>query len=364
MHARRLSLAATMALLTSTAISGTSHAAEKIQIGIGGEFVQYFGYAENDTNTGDFDGFDVYSDGVLEFAGETTLDNGLMFGVTVGLFTYTDTEDQIDDSYLYSEGNFGRVEIGDRDNAAALMHYAAPDVGFGVNDSDVSDWVVNLTGANEDSVFQSTYLYLGEDKATKISYFTPRIEGFQFGASFIPEFERNSNVQPSDDLYNSGMAFGMNYVNSFGDVELALSAGYLRADKPDNAATGIEDAEGYSFGGNIGYAGFTFGGSYADTQGNGSGGTDSAVSFDGRGFDVGAAYAFGDAQVSLSYYRGEVADSAAAGDSKHETIMLSGAYDLGPGVTATASIFRSKFEADNGADNEGWAAISGIVLSF
>lgn len=363
MHARRLSLAATMALLTST-ISGTSTAAEKLQVSIGGEFVQYFGYAENDTGTGDFDGFDIYSDGVLEFAGETTLDSGLTFGMTVGLFTYSDSEDQIDDSYLYSEGGFGRVEIGDRDNVAALLHYAAPDVGFGVNDSDISDWVVNLTGVDEDSAFQSTYLFLGEDKATKISYFTPRFEGVQFGASFIPEFERNSNAQPSDDLYNTGVAFGVNYVNSFGGVDLALSAGYLRADKPDNAATGIKDAEGYSFGGNIGYAGFTFGGSYADTRGNGSGGTDSAVSFDGRGFDIGAAYAFGDAQVSLSYYRGQVADSAAAGDSKHETIMLSGAYGLGPGVTATASVFRSKFEADTGADNEGWAAISGIVLEF
>jgi len=359
-------------LMASTALAGlalvvtppAAIAAEKLQIGVGGEMVEYFGYAQNDTDTGDFDGLDIYSDGVIEFAGETTLDNGLSFGATVGLNTLSDSGDQIDDSFLHVEGDFGRVEIGDRDNAAALMHYAAPEVGFGINDSDISDWVVNLTSADADSAFQSTYLYLGEDKATKISYFTPRFSGFQLGASYIPEFERNSNVQPSEDIYNNGFALGANYVNSFGGVDLALAAGYLHADKPDGAGSTIEDAEGYSLGGSLSYAGFTFGGSYADTQGNGSGGTDSAVSFDGDGYDIGVAYAFGDAEVSLAYYHGEVADSTATGDSSHETVMLSGAYALGPGVSLSASIFRTEFEADSGADNEGWAAISGITLSF
>lgn len=44
--------------------------------------------------------------------------------------------------------------------------------------------------------------------------------------------------------------------------------------------------------------------------------------------------------------------------------MLSGAYDLGPGVTALGSIFRTEFESDSGADNEGWAVVTGITLSF
>ena len=195
------------------------------------------------------------------------------------------------------------------------MQYTAPDVGFGINDSDISDWVINLSSADADSAYQSTFLYLGEDKATKITYFTPRIEGFQLGVSYIPEFERNNNALPERDIYRDGVAIGANFVREIGGAEIALAAGYLTADKPDGALSTIEDAEGYSLGGNISYAGFTFGASYADTQGNGSGGTDSAVSFDGDGFDIGAAYAFGPAQVSLSYYHGEVEDSAATGNS-------------------------------------------------
>lgn len=338
-------------------------AAEPISIGIGGELTQYFGYADNDDVGGDFTGFDVKSDGELSFGGAAILDSGLEAGVEVVLKTETSDDEQIDGSHMYLQGRLGRLEIGSRDNAAALTHYAAPDVGLGINDSDIADWIVNPSGGDEDSAFQSTYLYLGEDQATKITYFTPRFEGFQLGVSYIPEFERDVNDQPAGDLYSNGIALGATYEQTFGEVEVALSAGYLRAERPD-AATGIDTAEGYSVGGNIGYAGFTVGASYADTRGHASAGTDPAVSFDGRGYDVGVAYAFDAFQVSLSYYNGKVADSAAAGDSKHETVMLSGNYEVGPGVNLLASVFRTSFEADTGTGNDGWAAITGLTISF
>lgn len=339
-------------------------AAEKLSAAVGGEFTQYFGYADNDNGVGgDFTGFDVKSDGVVVFGGDFTLDIGLQVGVEVGLKSETAQGEQIDGSHLWLEHGFGRFEIGSRDSAAALMQYSAPDVGLGINDSDLADWIVNPSSGDEDSAFQSTYLYLGEDQATKISYFTPRFEGFQLGVSYIPEFERDVNDQPAGDLYRNGVAFGANYVQTLGEVDLALAFGYLRAEKPDGAA-GIDTAEGYSFGGNIGYAGITFGASYADTQGNAAAGTDPAVSFDGRGYDVGVAYAFDAFQVSLSYYNGKVADTAAAGDSKHQTVMLSGNYEVGPGVNLLASIFRTSFEADTGTDNDGWAAITGLTITF
>lgn len=352
-------------VLAAALLGGTSplQAAEPISLAIGGDLTQYFGYADNDDAGGDFSGFDVKSDGELSFAGAGTLDNGLEAGAEVVLKTESTTDEQIDGSHLWLAHGFGRLEVGSRDNAAALMHYAAPDVGFGINDSDIADWIVNPSGGDADSAFQSTYLFLGEDKATKVSYFTPRFEGFQLGVSYIPEFERDVNDQPAKDLYNNAIALGANYVQSFGEVEVALAAGYLRADKPD-AAAGIDSAAGFSVGGNIGYAGFTFGASYADTRGNGAAGTDPAVSFDGRGYDVGVAYAFDAFQVSLSYYKGEAADSAAAGDSKHETVMLSGSYEVGPGVSVLASLFRTEFEADTGAENHGWALVSGLNISF
>lgn len=354
------------AILAATLLGGAAplQAAERISLQIGGDLTQYFGYAENDDDVGgDFSGFDVKSDGELSFAGAGVLDNGIEAGVEVVLKTESTTEEQIDGSHLWLEGRFGRLEIGSRDNAAALMHYAAPDVGLGINDSDIADWIVNPSGGDEDSAFQSTYLYLGEDKATKITYFTPRFEGLQLGVSYIPEFQRDVSDQPAGDIYNNGVALGANYVRSFGGVEVALAAGYLRAEKPDGVADGAT-AEGYSVGGNIGYAGVTLGASFADTKGSGEAGTDPGASFDGRGYDVGIAYAFEAWQVSLSYYNGKVADSATAGDSKHETVMLSGNYELGPGVNLLASVFRTRFDADTGVENDGWAAVTGLNISF
>ncbi|MFX4220534.1 MAG: porin [Thalassobaculum sp.] len=161
-------------VLAAVSIAASADAAEKLSVGIGGEYTQYFGYADNDTSTGDFNGFDVKTDGTLTFGGETTLDNGVSFGVEVGLDAQSSGDDQIDGSMLYLESSAGRLEVGQTDTVAALMHYSAPDVGYGINDSDISDWVVNLSGGDANSAFQSTYLYLGEDQATKINYFTPR----------------------------------------------------------------------------------------------------------------------------------------------------------------------------------------------
>jgi hypothetical protein len=44
--------------------------------------------------------------------------------------------------------------------------------------------------------------------------------------------------------------------------------------------------------------------------------------------------------------------------------MLSGAYEIGPGITALGSVFRSEYEADSGDENDGWAIVTGITLEF
>src|SRR3546814_17100917 len=99
--------------------------------------------------------------------------------------------------------------MGQNDSAAVLRHYAAPEVGFGLNDSDIADWVINPSGGDADSAFESTYLYIGDDKATKITYFTPRLASFQLGASFVPEYERDNTDLAAGDIYKNGFAFAI-----------------------------------------------------------------------------------------------------------------------------------------------------------
>ncbi|SMF18990.1 Outer membrane protein (porin) [Tistlia consotensis] len=354
--------------LAAGVLSAVSPAEAQVEIGLAGYMEQWLGYGHSDQHH--YSGADVKSDLRLELEGETTLDNGLQFGVSVRVDWGSDPDfEQFIEAFLHTEGAFGRVEIGDRDSAAALMHYAAPDVGIGLNDGDVSDWVHNPTASDADSAFESTYLYLGEDKATKVTYFTPRIAGFQFGASYIPEFEQMNNEQPGDGRYHDGVALGGNFVDRLdlggdrGPVAVAASATFLRATAPDSVA-GVDDALGYAFGLNLGYAGFTLGGSYAHTAGSAAGGTDPAISLDGHGYDVGLAYQTGPWAFSLSHYHGQAkGDVALSGNDLSDVFMLSTAYALGPGVSLKSSAYRVDY--DGGAsDNSGYALVGGIVVDF
>lgn len=345
----------------------TGQAAEKIQVGLGGTYQQHFGYANNNADSaGDFAGLDVKSDSEIVFSGETTLDNGMGVGLEVVLKAESAGADQIDGTHLWNESTYGRFELGQLDNTAAAMHVAAPDVGFGLNDTDIGDWVINPSGGDANSGFGSTYLYLGEDKATKLSWTSPRVGGLQLGLSYIPEFERDDNTQPNGDTaYRDGYSVGLNYTRQFNEnSEFSLSAGYLSANRP-RAVTGAASAEGYSLGFNLTLNALTVGGSYASTDGSPAGGTDTASSLDGSGFDLGISYAFDALAVSLSYYRGEVADAIATpGDSTNESIMASVSYELGPGVTSMASLFHSRYRADSGTKNDGMALLASMVLEF
>ncbi|WP_420402697.1 porin [Nisaea sp.] len=349
----------------SAALVPSANAAEKLHVGVEGYMTQYFGYADNDDNGGTTDttGFDQKSDTEIGFAGDLTLDTGLQVGLEVVMNGNSDSDEQISDSYLWGEAQFGRLEIGKRDNAAAQMHYSAPDVGLGINDSDIDDWIDNPTGGDADSAFKSTYLFLGEDKGTKLSYYTPRFMDLQLGLSYTPEFERDSNAQPGEDLYHDGIALGVNYVRAFGEeTSLALAAGFMTASAPTASA---KDAEGYSLGFEVSHAGFTLGGSYAKTDGNGAQGTDTATSLEGEGFDIGVSYAFDPMTVSLSYYKGEFEDQVAvAGESENDTVMLSANYEIGPGVSLLGTLFHSTFEDETGSENKGTAGLVGMTIEF
>lgn len=372
--------------------SGQARAVEKITLELKGEYTSYFGYAKNDDiGTGDFTGFDVKldSESEIEFEGETTLDNGLEIGVAVGLKPQSSDDEQIDGSYLFiTSDNLGRIEIGQNDNIAVLMQggewagqnrqgesnsdeeeslsAAAPDVGLRINDSDIADWIINPSNGDENSAFQSTFLYIGDEKSTKLTWASPRLAGLQIGVTYIPEFEADNNAQPQGDLYRDGIVVAANYVRKFAsESEFKVAAGFLAADSP-STVTGGADAEGYSLGFALKVDKITIGGSYANTDGNPEGGTDPAISFDGVGFDIGVAYELtNNMNISLSYYRGEFEDQVAlAGDSTNDTVMASVNYEAGHGVEMLASLFHSRFAADTGVKNEGVAFITGLKLEF
>ena len=104
----------TTALVAVGALAAApASAAEKIQLGVGGYMQSTYFYQDSDEPAGTPSRISdkVTQEGEIFFTGTTTLDNGLKFGVNVQLEAYTST-DQIDETYIFVEGSFGRVLLG------------------------------------------------------------------------------------------------------------------------------------------------------------------------------------------------------------------------------------------------------------
>ena len=96
----------------------------------------------------------------------------------------------------------------------------------------------------------------GDD--AKLTYFTPRIAGFQLGATYLPgtgpDQAGDNNLGEVDQF----VGLGANWVGAFGGIDLTLSAVGLNAD----GETGdTDDRLDYAVGGLLGIGGLSFGAS-------------------------------------------------------------------------------------------------------
>ena len=243
----RKTLLATTALAAAGAFAaGTALAdemAEKLSVGVSGYMEQWIGGASVDAT--DKDGKDLgdggvrqYSDSEIFFKGSLEADNGLKFSVKVELEANssegkeaTPRGDQIDESQATVSGGFGEIQIGSEDHAASLMHYGNKDVGVGLNCGDASfiSGVSGCAGEGGLGLGTSGWLIGGDDQ--KISYFTPRMEGVQFGLSYIPDTDSEDSVTPALHNDHDAVAVGLNYMGGIGDTSVALSAGYYQSDQ-------------------------------------------------------------------------------------------------------------------------------------
>ena len=358
-------LMGTSAIAMAGAYAGQASAAEW-DLDWGGFFVAEVGYASVDSAAGtDFDGVDVLQNTEIIFTPSITLDNGLTFGVDIQLEGNTGG-DQIDESFAFVKGSFGQILIGSENSAGYKMTYGAPGVYFhGVNSGSLSAYIPGLYG---NDVFRGTggasFIEVGRNNdAQRITYFTPRFSGFQLGASYARDSLQDSSgpvdIDAAGTLSNI-FDIGANYVNSFGGFDVAVSGRYGIGDWTGVNAATAGDPEVYAFGLNLGYAGFTVGGSYAKSDDSGS------LAQDGRFFDAGISYKTGPWGVSFTYSNGENEVSQNGPDSELEQYMGAVTYKLGPGVAVGAFAAYGDLDAPGGAagDVDGFVIGTGFKLSF
>ena len=359
-------LLGTSAIALAGVMAAPASAAEW-DVRVGGYYNAMVAYASTDGNGvagSDFDGLDVSTNTEIFFLPSITLDNGIKIGANIQLEGETNG-DTIDESYVQIKGSFGEVLIGSENSAGYKMHYAAPNAAIiSLNSPSTGDYIA--WSAGRDSVFRgtlgATYLEVqGNNDAKRITYFTPRFSGFQLGVSYAHDGNQD-NFGPTNIAGGSGnlahiFDIGANYVQSFGAINVAISGRYGIGQS--NVAAGPDTPTIYSFGVNLGYAGFTIGGSWAESNEHNAGVDD------GIAYDFGMSYATGPWTFSVTYFHGENGEAGGTSDEQ-DTFGAAVDYKLAKGVRLNLFGAYVDLDAAEGAagDRDGWVIGTGIGLSF
>jgi hypothetical protein len=349
-----------------------------ISVVVGGYHQQSFGFTSNKKNVvglpANPNGSLNYSDSEIWFGGRTTLSNGITVGFDVQLEGNT-SGDQIDESYLFIDGAFGRVLIGSENSADYIMHYSIPGAGvaYGANESQVGDFILRPTAVTTLNTLSSGRTAGGGGSAMtwgtgndqqRVTYFTPRMAGFQVGVSFTPNVDKEdtSTLTDKNAQRANAMHGAINFTNNFSGVQFNASAGMSYYPSIDGVVAGVgaRDIKDYSVGAQVGASGIMVGGGYRKVDIDGA-------AENGDAMGIGASYTSGPMSVGLSYLTSKVDGGAAAGDDKYKQILFSAAYSIGPGVDLIGALFNAKYEDEGGAvanENSGTGGAVGIHLRF
>ncbi|MBI2235685.1 MAG: porin [Magnetospirillum sp.] len=387
-------LIASTALVAASLVGTPASASEKIKLELGG-FSKWWvvgawndsGYqnaqaSSNSTAKASYNNVDVKGDNEIWFTGSTKLDNGLSVGIEVHLEAggQTDmTSDTIDKSFVFVEGGFGKVLMGSNANGAVLLHVMAPDAAANIGSEGLLTGGLAIAQPAALSGIRTTTELDTDDNTEKLTYVTPAFHGLTLGASYIPNLgaEDSRGVQRNDtEVFGAGAL----YDNTYGDLGVKVSAGYITYDvnPADSTSNTTDRSHEWSVGTQLSYAGVTVGGAYRRLQtnfeamgtssSNTNGSNTSTSSIAGSIWDAGIQYAAGPYAVSFVYINSKAAGTrTVAGDDEMEVYQVSGKYALGPGVDVLGTIGHADFKDETtlaSNNNKGWAVMTGLSLTF
>lgn len=340
-----------------------AQAADRISLGISGNYRVLGGFVNQDDGTGEAANgtrdHGIGADGKINFSGSTTLDNGIEVGVRVELEAQT-VADQIDEHYIWIENTdvWGRIEMGDRDGAGNKMVTLGPLVfGPAIVGLQTMQLAQAPTAANGQNAGVPTVLNGLSGDSTKITYFTPRFSGVQLGISYTPESTENLGGNtfgaPIGGTDNTAtdlseiMELGANWNGNLGDAAVRASASYATADAEAAAGTSRNDRDEWSIGFQASMMGWAFGGHYVDGETNG-GQLSTTQQRDDIEWRAGLTYSTGPWLLGLEYATRQFEDDA-TGEDEVEVWGLGAKRTLGPGVTAGLGIHMWDWEDDDNA---------------
>jgi len=361
----------TTALVASGMMAGAAFAADPISLKINGFYDAAFVLHDDDApGTGDSS---VKQDVEINVNGSTVLDSGVTVGANI------EFKEQVggaalgnEEVFAFVEGGMGRGEIGSTDGAPFKMAYTAPSPTDAHGVDTPIFWHISRFSART-----TTRIKMSGD-SNKVTYFTPRMTGFQLGLSYTPSNDGagaggvtggafptlgSVNADPSTGSgwvntfgvrgdANGGiediLELGGSYVGEFSNISIKLSAGYAWGDHESDGlnATGKgrasvigSDPEAWHLGANFSSMGWTLGGGYYGSDGMIPTGSPTRSARDEEAWNVGVTYASGPWQAGIAYMDSEQQSTIGApGKNELKLVDIGAQYKLGPGVAIGADL--------------------------
>ncbi len=369
---KRLLLAST-SVLGAGMLANPALAADGIKLGVGGFFKSAYMVVFDDDSEGDLgnehntDGF--FSDAEIHFTGSTVLDNGLEVGARIEL-EGENTDDQIDEAWIYFSGGFGEIRIGSDDEALANSCIVPPG-GTG----NFSAFSPNQWGANAGALFGlvgtfgSNSICTGVDDksdAQKIIYITPSFSGFQLTVSYTPDSlaeTHDDGAGPHLGMTTHALGTSRHNFSAYGtytyegeDWGVTAGAGGSWAGHAEEGGLGtsINEKDFYQAGINLtlGDFGFGIGGEYFNDVVN----FGSDFEIDTWVLGAGASYAMDAWIFGLQYSHRQTDVDFGPGtefEFQQDRIVATANYALGPGIAVDGEIGYSWIDTDPELDGLG-----------
>lgn len=227
-------------------------AGEPLDISVGGYYTQSVQLVDAPNRDGNnIEDEVIAQDAEIHFKGKTVLDNGTELGIRVELEA-SNSDDQIDEHYVYLKGDWGKLILGAENGVGHLMQVRPPRFvpGLKMFDNSVTDDVfedaydVLLCDDNADSTadrcdeinddgeitrqgdsiiddaHMSTKLEHISGDANKLSFMTPRVGGLQLGVSYAP-----NNADKNGGENNAGHTRGTGGANDQATQEDIIELG-------------------------------------------------------------------------------------------------------------------------------------------
>jgi outer membrane protein OmpU len=360
---KKSKLLASTVLVSAAAVMAAAPASAA-SLKLGGYYEQWFGFASDETNRL-YNEVDVKNDAEIYFSFKEKLSNGLTVGGRLemeagqgnnnGMQAKDDSpkkpdanpslqSSNFDESSIYVQGSFGKIQIGNNDVATAYNPIASVVGPIGLYKSDAQDWVPF------DGPLSNSDVDLGAGDAGNITYWTPKINGLQLIASYTPDAsdDKQGDYDASETTgVHNVVSVALQYSGKSGGTSYKFGIGATEGENTDSSS---EDKEsGWNMGLDLKQGAARLSMTYAKE--NDVGNTDTW-------FAVGLRYKLDKVnEISLGYSVGTEKDGGANPDADLEAKWYTFGYNrnLGKGVNLAASIFHvNNDHPDEGTASETW----------